>query len=94
MFLFYSANHQYFSNVINDTISLLLNKIIEKIELKDWNKAREIWINEIMKDNQQPKIMKDNSEITMAGSEKDRFFNYLSSYQKHKINQKCSLYTR
>ena len=63
----------------------LLKEIIQAIDIYDWNKAKEIWIVQIMKYTNIP----IQNTISMFGSVNNRFIRYLSEYQRYKVYQTC-----
>jgi hypothetical protein len=64
---------------LQQTDSLI--SIINNIEKGNWNKAKEIWIVNIMKYSSEQKI------ISLFGSEENMMFGYLIDYQLHKLIQ-------
>lgn len=75
------------SNFINSLSSkgptLIIKQIIEKIEIFDWNTARQLWIVNVMKFNINSK------NISLYGSEYEMFKKYVSIYQLYNLKQKC-----
>ena len=61
----------------------MLLEIIRKIDLYDWNSAKELWITNFMGINKKLK------EIDLYGSENAKFFQYIKDFQKHEVVQQC-----
>ena len=68
-------------------LSDILKKIINNIDLLNWNTARHLWIVEIMKYSKEPR----NLRISLFGSEYDMFIKYLLIYQLHDVKQICTV---
>lgn len=62
-----------------------IKSIIMNINNLNWNQAKEFWITKIMKYNE--KIA--NKEITLYGSESNRFIRHINEFQKHILVQVC-----
>jgi hypothetical protein len=73
------------NNLPNLEPTPILKEIIQNIDIFNWNMAKEIWISRIMKYNKKP-----NKTLSMFGSERDRFLNYLKYYQLHNLYQVCN----
>ncbi len=67
--------------------TLIIYEIINQIELKNWNLARELWIREII--NYDFKITRNS--ISLFGSEEERFVQFMFLYQRHILIQICSI---
>jgi hypothetical protein len=65
--------------------TVVIKNIIQLINSKNWNKAKEIWINDMMQYKEKP----IRNSISMFGSENEHFFKYLSEFQTHKLVQLC-----
>ena len=63
-----------------------LIKIIENIDILNWDYARQLWFTEIMKMDFRNK----NTVIDFFGSIENYFLKYVYDYQMHNIIQKCS----
>jgi hypothetical protein len=61
-------------------------EIIINIENLNWNRAKELWILDVMKYNER---IRDNT-ISLFGSENNRFLKFLSIYQEHALIQSCN----
>ena len=59
--------------------TVVIKNIIQLINSKNWNKAKEIWINDMMQYKEKP----IRNSISMFGSENEHFFKYLSEFQTH-----------
>lgn len=83
----------WYLNTINNNIfkdnnlnnNLKIQEIISNIELVDWNKAKELWINDIL-NLEQPIV---NKTISVFGSEERFFICKVREYQRHQLLQKC-----
>ena len=67
-----------------ETTSSILD-IIQLIDQINWDGAKEIWINKIMRLSENPV----RNTISMFGSEYERFFKYISKYQSYQLVQQC-----
>jgi hypothetical protein len=65
-------------------------EIISNIESLNWNGAKELWILDVMKYNENVK----NNTISLFGSEDNRFLQFLSEYQEHALIQSCNISCR
>ena len=60
-------------------------EIVKNIDKLNWDKAREIWVNEIMNYKEYP----INNSISLYGSDRERFYSYLHDFQQHSVFQLC-----
>jgi hypothetical protein len=60
--------------------------IITNIENYDWNKAKKLWIINVMKNE----IDLEKKSLSLFGSEHDQFLEFLKDFQCYKITQACS----
>jgi hypothetical protein len=65
--------------------TIAIKTIVNNIDTKDWNMARQNWYTLIMKKN----IRTNEDQINFFGEVEDFFLNYVYSYQKHSLLQKC-----
>ncbi|CAF0991642.1 unnamed protein product [Brachionus calyciflorus] len=68
------------------SFSDVLKEIIQNISQQQWDKAKEIWVLRVL--NFQ--ISYSNKELSLYGSEDERFIKSFGEYQKHDLIQKCS----
>jgi hypothetical protein len=71
----------------NVGITTHIRYIIDCIQAKNWNKAKETWIVEVMK-------LSENStrnRLSLWGSERGRFYKFISVYQRHTLVRVCLL---
>jgi hypothetical protein len=61
-------------------------RIVKNIDKLNWDKAREIWVTEIMNYKDYP--IPDS--ISLYGSDRERFYSYLHDFQQHTVFQLCS----
>jgi hypothetical protein len=66
--------------------SQLLNQIVGYIENRNWNKAKEIYINRILEIN----LISYRNTVSLFGSEKRMFLNNMTEFQSHSIIQLCT----
>ena len=88
MWVLSKLNPNFTINLPNLPQTQFLLNIITHIENLNWDMARQIWIVNIMKYSK--KSNKDTGEISMFGSESEKFFQYLAEYQKHEFLKKCN----
>lgn len=62
----------------------VLKDIISKIDDLEWDKAREVWVKNIMKWSPGRQ-----NKLCLYGSEFSRFIKYLHEYQRHELIQLC-----
>jgi hypothetical protein len=61
-----------------------IKNIIKHINSNDWNKAKEVWINNVIN------YLPDADQINLYGTERDNFLQYLSQFQIYDKIQYCS----
>jgi len=83
--ILYIKNKNFLNLQMNQTSRTLI-RIVKYIDELNWDKAREIWVNDIMKYNEVP----INYTISLFGSDRERFYSYLHSFQEHSVTQLCS----
>ncbi len=71
------------SNISIYELSDSLIRIVDSIENINWNKAKEIWIIEVMK------YSKNEKTISLFGSEVNMMFGFLIKNQLHQLIQLC-----
>jgi hypothetical protein len=79
-------DHNFFDNSIESDLTGLIKNIVKEIDENNWNSAKEIWINKVMKFNENPV----NNTISLFGSEQARFLDFVYFFQKHRIVQFCN----
>jgi hypothetical protein len=75
----------YIDSIADLELKNRITKIIEKIDLFDWNMAREEWIVGVMKYDKSPIA----NTISMWGSVHDRFAKYVIGLQTYSLRQLC-----
>jgi hypothetical protein len=63
-----------------------IKRIISEINNIKWDLAKELWIKNIIKYNENTK----KNSISLFGSESDYFTRHISEYQNHRLIQLCS----
>ena len=80
----YKADNNFLDLQMNDQSKTII-RIVKNIDKLNWDKAREIWVNEIMKYNEDP----INNSISLFGSDRERFYSFLHNFQQHSVFQIC-----
>ncbi|CAF0938030.1 unnamed protein product [Brachionus calyciflorus] len=84
-------NPEFFANKeSNDNFKETLEEIILKIDKNEWNVARELWVNDILKDDILPTKRRTRFQISLFGSEFEFFIRFLVKYQMHEVLQSCN----
>ena len=76
----------FLSNILIFEETPLLLTIINNIDILNWNMAKQIWVNKIMKYNQS--VIRNT--ISIFGNERDRLVYFLRRFQTHQLIQTCS----
>jgi hypothetical protein len=90
LWVFFKIKHDYprIYN-LNDNIShkndSIFKKVIDHIDVFEWDKAREVWINEILELNVAP----TKNILSMFGDEFNLIIKYLNKNQVHDLIQQC-----
>ena len=79
------SRHSFLKNLTLLEPTAILKEIIANIDKLNWNRARELWIVDIMKYAKNP----TSSSISLFGSEYEMFVKYLLIYQIHDAVQIC-----
>ena len=69
---------------VNFSISALINEIVHEIDNKQWDRAREIWILQVVKTFQV-----NRGNISLFGGVDEMFINYFLNVQSHRRLQRC-----
>lgn len=72
-------------NIDKHEHALALNSILANIETKNWNNARQIWYQKVMK----RKLTANIKRIDFFGTLEKFFLQYMYDYQTHDLIQKC-----
>lgn len=85
LWVLYKKDNNFLNSNMNNKSKTIL-RIVNNIDQLNWDMAREIWVNDIMKYNEVPI---DNT-ISLFGSDRERFYSYLHIFQEHTVFQLCS----
>jgi hypothetical protein len=87
LWLQFKLTPNFYSMIPDIKETAVIKNIIQSIDSKQWNKAKEIWINDMMQYKEEP----IRNSISMFGSEIEHFVKYLAEYQTHKLVQQCNV---
>jgi hypothetical protein len=84
LWILFKLAPNFLDQFINFNETLFLLSIVQNIEKNNWNKAKEIWITEMLQINTNQQI------ISLYQTENNVFFDKLKVYQSFKTIQLCS----
>ncbi|RMZ93403.1 hypothetical protein BpHYR1_037422 [Brachionus plicatilis] len=73
----FKLNKRFLSEIPTLALTEKLKDIIRYVKVNNWDKVREIWVNNFMKLKIKPK----NNSISVFGSEGERFIKYITGFQ-------------
>ena len=83
-------NLRFLSTLKETHITRHIVEILNDINKKDWNSAREKWVTKILDKKQIIRKSKFSQIISIYGSTEDIFFNRLNDFQRYTLRQQCS----